>query len=147
MNRSAKILIGVVILAAVFYYYFLYVDFGAGCYIKILPSLTELNNITVKRAISVLKNGSPDDYKGLCRYVGTINPNISCGGFGGGCFFAYKNTARTIDISTANGSLIWTAGIIVHETCHARQFYEKKGLSEPECYAAMDDTLKRIVQI
>jgi len=148
-KRWLKILIGLGVLGIIICRYFFYVDLGSRCRISISPSILEFNNLTVKRSIDILKYGSPSDYRDLCKYVGKINPNISCGGFGGGCFrnSEFNKGGRTIDVSTANGSLLWTAAVIVHETCHARQLYEKRGFSETECYDAMDETLKRIVQI
>ena len=92
--------------------YFVWVDVGGRCVIGIRPSLVGYDNSTVKRALETLRNGSPEDYRKVCVHVGSINPNPSCGGFGGGCFWHGQNARgrASIDVSTEHG-LIWTVAI------------------------------------
>jgi hypothetical protein len=130
--------------------YFVWIDVGARCVIAIRPSLVGYDNSTVKRALETLRHGSPDDYRQVCTHVATINPNPSCGGFGGGCFWHGEgNRGRaSIDVSTEHG-LIWTVAILVHETCHARQFHEGRPPKfdlEQECYGEDDRILRALVQ-
>ena len=99
----------------------------------------------------MLKYADPENYKELCTRVDVINPNISCGGFGGGCYhvnnFGSSETSRQIDISTPHdGFLGLTAAIIAHETCHARQAQEGRPISEDECYKLDDQTLQKVVE-
>lgn len=101
----------------------------------------------IKRAISVVRYASPDDYRNLCAHVNSINPNISCGGFQGGCYSQYKNhKPKEIDIGTSNRSLQWTVVVVMHETCHAMQFQEGRPLSEGECHAGEGPLLGRITE-
>lgn len=144
--RLKKTLIFLLILAFIFFRYFYYMDIKNGCYIKIMPAILEFSNTGIKKAIKVLKFGSPSDYRNLCKYVKIITPFISCGGFEGGCFM--PDSPKTIYVSTTNRSLLNTTNVLVHETCHAMQFAKKgnKGLNEPECYAAGDRILQKLVQ-
>lgn len=120
-------------------------DIKNGCYIKIKPAILEFSNTSIKKAIKILKHSSPPDYRDLCKYVKTITPFISCGGFEGGCFL--QDTPKTIYVSTSNRSLLQTTNILVHETCHAMQFARgNQGLDESECYAAGDRILQKLVQ-
>ena len=130
--------------------YLIWIDFANRCVIRIRPSLVGYDNTMVKRALDTLRHGSPEDYRKVCQHVATINPNPACGGFGGGCFWhgdGQKGRA-TIDVSTEHG-LIWTAAIVVHETCHARQFHEGRppGFDlEHECYNEDDRIMRALVQ-
>ena len=140
--------VGVVIVVAL--RYFVWMDLGARCVIGIRPSLVGYDNSTVKRALETLRHGSPEDYRQVCTHVATINPNPSCGGFGGGCFWHSEgNRGRaSIDVSTEHG-LIWTIAILVHETCHASQFHEGRPPKfdlEQECYAEDDRIMRGLVQ-
>jgi hypothetical protein len=92
----------------------------------------------MKRALGVLQRAMPEEYAKVCTHVAAINPNPVCGSLGYGCFQASPaNRGRaTIDIGTETGSLIMTAAVIVHETCHAIQFHEHRDLIEEECQAA-----------
>jgi len=120
------------------YQFFFYIDIGNSCFVKIIPSITlEFSNSNIKRSIKILKYGSPADYQDFCRLVDTIDANIDCGGFEGGCYRGGKRIA----VSTAQGTVSWTVAIIVHETCHAM------GFGETECYAAGDRILGTIVEI
>jgi hypothetical protein len=106
--------------------------------------------MTVKRALETLRHGSPGDYKKVCEHVATINPNPSCGGFGGGCFWhgEHQRGRSSIDVSTEHG-LIWTVGIIVHETCHAIQYHQGRPPNwdlETECYREDDRILRTLVR-
>jgi len=127
------------------YRYFFYIDIGNKCFVKIKPSFTELSNRNIKQAILVLKNAVPKEYEKFCRNVDTIDPNISCGGFGGGCY--YHNERGSISVSTSNNSFLgWTAAIIAHETCHVVQHNENRPFSETECYTIDNNVLKSIVK-
>jgi hypothetical protein len=129
---------------------FVWWDPGARCVIGLRPSLVGYDTTTIKRALATLAHGSPEDYRNVCAHVATINPNPSCGGFGGGCFWHTEgNRGRaSIDVSTEHG-LIWTVAILVHETCHARQFHEGRPPKfdlEQECYGEDDRILRSLVQ-
>jgi hypothetical protein len=152
MTRRRAVVLGVAgaVLALVAVRYFVWIDLGARCVIGLRPSLVGYDNTTVKRALDTLRHGSPEDYRRVCAHVGTINPNPSCGGFGGGCFWhgQGKRGRASIDVSTEHG-LIWTVAILVHETCHARQFHEGRPPQfdlEQECYAENDRILRALVQ-
>jgi hypothetical protein len=142
-GAAALLLLGVI-------RYFVWLDVGARCVIGLRPSLVGYDNSTVKLALATLKHGSPDDYRKVCTNVASINPNPSCGGFGGGCFWHTEgNRGRaSIDVSTEHG-LIWTVAIIVHETCHAIQYHEGRppGFDlEQECYGEDDRIMRALVQ-
>jgi len=145
LRKIIKIFILILIVGFFIYKYFLYFDFSNSCYITIKPSFTELSNSNIKQAIKVLKLTSPDEYDKLCSNVKTINPNIACGGFGGGCF--YHSYEKEISVSTSNNSYLgWTAAIIVHETCHVVQNKEGRAMSELECNTLGNNVLGKIVQ-
>lgn len=135
-------------LAALFYgRYFRYDDWRNNCHLAIKPSLLELSAINIKQAIRVLKNAQPEEYARLCAYVDTINPNLGCGGFGGGCFYTGEMTKKEITISTSRqSSLSATAGIIAHETCHAIQYAQNRPLNEAECYAIDDKVFRELTR-
>jgi hypothetical protein len=149
--RSAVVLgLAAVVVAVAVVRTFVWLDLGGRCVIGIRPSLVGYDPGTVKRALQTLRYGAPDDYRQVCAHVATINPNPSCGGFGGGCFWhGESNRGRaTIDVSTEHG-LIWTVAIIVHETCHAIQYHEGRAPGfdlEQECYAEDDRVLRALVQ-
>ena len=152
MTRRRVLMLGaiVVVVAVVAMRYFVWWDVGARCVIGLRPSLVGYDNTTVKRALATLKHGSSEDYQKVCVHVATINPNPSCGGFGGGCFWHFEgNRGRaSIDVSTEHG-LIWTVAIIVHETCHAIQYHEGRPAQfdlEHECYGEDDRILRALVQ-
>jgi hypothetical protein len=130
--------------------YFVWIDVGGRCVIVLRPSLVGYDNTTVRRALATLQQGSPDDYRKICLHVGSINPNPSCGGFGGGCFWHHEGQRgrATIDVSTEHG-LIWTIAILVHETCHAIQYHEGRPAQfdlEHECYGEDDRIMRALVQ-
>ncbi len=135
VKQIIKYSIYLIIFASIIYHFFYYWDFKNSCYITIRPSLTEFSNTTIKKGIKYLKANFPKQYKDFCKNVASIDPNISCGGFGGGCFsgFTYNRPAM-IDISTPYGEYKQAAKVIIHETCHAMQFKEKRPFSEEECY-------------
>lgn len=120
-----------------------YIDIFNGCYIGIVPGL-ELNNAKIVEGLNVLKQSSIEDYKDVCNRVSKIDPNIGCGGFEGGCF--YSTDPRAIVVTTAGTNLDWVVGVIVHETCHAKQFHEKRKMTEEECHNADGRVIKSIVQ-
>lgn len=131
------------IIGLIFYHFFLYIDVSNGCFITIRPSILEFSNLAMKKAIKTLKYASPIDYQTVCRHVKTIDPNPSCGGRGGGCF--YSNRPGSISISTDYKTLAYAMNIIVHETCHQIQF-EKNGVySEYECHKAGGGLLRKII--
>ncbi|MEA2007045.1 MAG: hypothetical protein U9O20_02705 [Patescibacteria group bacterium] len=147
MKGKIKILIFLLLVAGFIYRYFFYIDLQYACFVRINPSVTELSNANIKRAIKVLKHGAPEDYRTFCSTVEVIDPNPSCGGFGGGCFHPAKGRKSTIDISTSQRDLAWTAAIIMHETCHAIQYREHRALDEDECYEVDDRTIKQLMQL
>ena len=134
----------ILLFSGLIYNQFFYVDFQNSCFVKILPSIgLEFSNFNIKRSIKILKYGSPADYQDFCRLVDTIDANVDCGGWEGGCYRGGKRIA----VSTAQGTVSWTVAIIVHETCHAIQTSEGRGMDEGECYAAGDRILGTIVEI
>ena len=141
----------IVLLFWLFSRYFSYTDAKYGCFIKIKPSILEFSAVNIKKGILVLKYSDIDNYKELCKRVNVINPNISCGGFGGGCYrktnFGNSEVSRQIDISTPHdGFLGLTAAIIAHEVCHVRQAQEIRSFSEKECYELDDKVLQKVVE-
>ena len=123
---------------------FVYVDIPNGCRITILPSWFELSNFNIQRSIRILKHASPRDYQDLCDQVSTIDPNLACAGFEGGCF--YSTTPRSISVGTSQRSVVWTVGGLVHEVCHAKQFHDGRAMDENECYAADGWIVKQIME-
>jgi hypothetical protein len=132
VKQIVKIFIGLLVLIWLFFYFFIYFDFENKCYVKITPSIFEFSNTTIKRGIKYLKNNYKPQYEDFCKYVKTIEPNIGCGGYGGGCF--YGSSPGVVYISTTYGKVKNAAKVIIHETCHAKQFAEKRPMSEAECY-------------
>ncbi len=120
---------------------FFFWDISSGCFIKILPSLN-LSNSKIREALTVLKNASPDNLKEVCKRVSTIDPNVSCGGFEGGCF---EKISKRISVDTSSYSIATVAQVIVHEACHVRQGDEKRPFSEPECHQAGYQVLNDLV--
>lgn len=146
MRKIFKLAIIAVIIGAVIYRYFYYLDFKNKCYIKIKPSFLEFSSQNIKQAIKVLKFAVPEEYEKFCGRVKAINPNFACGGFGGGCYYGENLEKKEIDISTANsGYLGWTAAVIAHETCHAIQGQEKRAMNEDECYKIGNEVLKKVI--
>lgn len=127
-----KLFLVVLLVVTPFFYFFTYIDVLEGCSIFISPSLIEMSNLTIKKAITIVKNYSLQDYKNLCKHVTTISPNLGCGGFEGGCY--YDNERGVIYISTSNRNLLNAPPIIVHEVCHVMQRAEKRPFDESECY-------------
>ena len=152
MTRTRLVVAGIAaaLLVVGVFRYFVWLDLGDRCVIGLRPSLVGYDNRTIKLALATLKHGSPEDYRKVCEHVASINPNPSCGGFGGGCFWHNEgNRGRaSIDVSTEHG-LIWTIAIIVHETCHAIQYHQGRppGFDlERECYGDDDRILRALVQ-
>lgn len=129
-----------------FYRSFYYVDSSQGCFIRFTPSIfLEFNTGNIKQGIQILKKAAPEEYDKLCQYVGTINANVSCGGFQGGCY--QPGQSKQIYVSVSHSEYLgWTAGIIAHEVCHARQAYENREFSEPECYEVTNQVLQQVVR-
>ncbi|MDP2684991.1 MAG: hypothetical protein Q8P20_08220 [bacterium] len=147
MKIFIKIFLIILVLALFSYKYFIYYDNETGCFIKLKTAIFEPNTVNVKNAIKTLKYAVPDEYEKLCLNVDTIDPNLSCGGFQGGCYNSH-NGNRLIQIGTANDDFLgWTAAIIAHETCHAIQFQTNgiEGLEESECYAIGDQVMKTLI--
>lgn len=142
MKKILKISIPLLILLIFLVNSFFYADYRGDCYIRIVPSFLP-SNLNTKRIIKVLKYGSPDDYRLLCKHVNVINKNPSCGGFDGGCYVPTK--AKTIYIGNDQGNLALSAALIVHETCHAIQGQTNKQYSEQECYTKGAEFLETIV--
>jgi hypothetical protein len=131
MKKALLILLLVIGLGFFIYQNFLYIDPEYNCYIKVIPTFLP-SNFNTKEVIGLVKQGDIKEYEKLCRYVSTINKNPSCGGFDGGCFEPTK--PRTIYIGNDQGNIALAAALVVHETCHAEQGYEKGRLGEGECY-------------
>lgn len=138
---AAWIIVPIIILN---FWIFRYDDWTGGCHIGIKISLLEWNNLEQKRALKLIRNKSPEDYKKVCAYVDTISPDLPCGGSGGGCF--REDNPKQIEVSTLGhrGDSAITAAMIIHETCHSIQREEKKPYSEPECYGEMNRFLNYI---
>jgi hypothetical protein len=148
-GRILAVATGVGLFVFVVVKFFFWIDLATPCRITIRPSLTELSNLTMKRALGVLQQAMPEEYAKVCTHVAAINPNPVCGSLGYGCFqTSPANRGRaTIDIGTETGSLIMTASVIVHETCHAIQFHENRTLDEAECQAADERVVVHLAQI
>lgn len=122
---------------------FIYFDSSNGCFIKILPSWDmNFNQEKIKQSLNVLKNALPDDYKNVCQRIKTIDPNLDCGRFEGGCYWPGDPTR--ISISVADQNLGWSVGVIVHETCHTKQDSDHRPFSEAECHKEDDRVLKSL---
>lgn len=146
MSKLIKYGIFFIVILFIYLHYFIYFDLANHCLLRLYPSFFEFSNLNIKRSLEILRYGSPDDYKTVCQSIKVINPNFSCGGFGGGCYSVYNSNPGTIDISTSQNDTLMTSAIIVHETCHAIQFKEKRALNEDECYHADEKTLKKLMQ-
>ncbi len=129
-----KYFIAVLVILWIIYHFFIYIDLPNRCFITIRPSFTEMSNTTMKKGIRYLKNNFSEQYDDFCKNVESIDPNISCGGFGGGCYSLYKINPGVIDISTPFGDYKYAAKVIIHETCHVIQFKESRTFDETECY-------------
>lgn len=118
------------------FWLFRYDDFGNSCHIKIAPSITEMNNLQIKKGIRMLKEKSPQDYREFCASVKSISPELACGGGGGGCYVPSR--PNEIVVSTIfrrkESHTEMTAAIIAHEVCHLHQGKEKRPFDETECY-------------
>ena len=139
--KTVKLLALAAIMLGFLLHKFYYYDPIYGCQITIIPSFLPSNNNT-KEVIKMIKEGSPDDYIRLCRYVRVINKNPSCGGLDGGCFKSSK--PRTIYTGNDQVNIAISAATLIHETCHAIQGAEGRTLNESECYAAMHAYLKAV---
>lgn len=144
LKTFAKILIVVLLLTGVHWKFYRYYDPEAGCNIKIKMSFLEWSNSNIKKALSILKYGAPEDYANVCSHIEVINPTMSCGGWQGGCY--YNNPGEIFISTSKNEFLAWTAAIIVHETCHDIQAKEGRPPSEEECYSQDHDVLQKLVQ-
>lgn len=135
VKKLIKYFGGAFFLLFLIYHFFFYIDIPNGCFVTIRPSVLEWSNTTIKKGIRYLKKEYKPQYLTFCSNVSTIDPNISCGGFGGGCYSEYKSNSGVIDVSTPYGNWKAAAKVIIHETCHAVQFKEKRPFSESECHA------------
>jgi hypothetical protein len=146
MKKPLKYGLLILLVLAVYSRYFYYHDFSAGCGITIKPSLTELSSQNIKAALRAMKHGAPNEYALVCKHVESIDPNLACGGFNGGCFYLNDLAAGEIDVSTGNQSYLgWTAAVIAHETCHLIQAKEGRTMDEGECYGVGNDILKKMI--
>ena len=134
VKRFFKYCIILLLLISLFFHFFLYVDIANKCFVTIRPALIEFSNTTIKKGIRYLRSDYHNEYVKFCSVVSSIDPNISCGGFGGGCYSEYNSNSGVIDISTPYGNWKAAAKVIIHETCHAVQFKEKRPFSEVECH-------------
>lgn len=141
--KKSLIAIFLIFLVSSFFSNFFYIDIFNGCFIKLLPSWDfNFNQQKIKKGLVVLKNALPEDYKNVCKRIDTIDPNMDCGKQEGGCYW-HGNTKR-ISVSTADTPVSWVAGVIVHETCHSKQDFEKRPGSEEECYAEDNRVLESL---
>lgn len=133
-KKLLKISFVLIILGWIFFRYFAYWDIQNKCYITIYPSWMQFNNRTIIQGIDYLKEKHPNYYQEFCARVDNIDPNpmLGCGGIGGGCFWGA--TDKTIYIGTYPKQVLMSAAIIAHETCHQKQFDEKRSINEEECY-------------
>lgn len=136
VKRLLKYVLTLLFCGWLFYHFFLYIDLSHGCFITLRPAITELSNASVKKGIRYLKANFPNQYQLFCDNVSSIDPNIACGGLGGGCFYHGKNREdpQSISISTTFGDYLNAAKVIIHETCHAIQYRENRSPSETECH-------------
>jgi hypothetical protein len=150
IKRYVKIGLLIFVPLYLYFHFFVYWDASGGCNIHITPAYFEFTNVDMKRALQTLKIASPEDYDTVCENVGTIEPMIGCGGFGGGCFYqsGKKSSSgkRQITVSTAKNDIEYAMAVIVHETCHAIQEKEDRSLDEGECHEADDRLLRKIVK-
>lgn len=124
---------------------FRYDDWKNGCHIKLKPSLLELSNLKIKEALTVLRVGMPEEYRRVCNNIDLVEPDLPCGGAGGGCF--HPNQGSKIVISIEHGGTVaHTASIIAHETCHYLQQEQKRPFDENECYAKGDEVTNALIQ-
>ncbi len=120
---------------------FFYADPSSGCFIRIPPS-ADLNNHKIREAMQLLKIASPSDFSAVCGQITTIDPNISCGQFEGGCF---QGIPGEISVDTSNHTLAMVAQTIVRTACQARQA-DKKVANDPKtCYQEGYTTLNNLV--
>ena len=143
MKKYFRLLILLLLFGFYAYSKFYYFDPEYGCKITIIPTFLP-SNYNTKEVLKIIKQGSPDDYMRICRYVKVINKNPSCGGFDGGCFQPSK--PGMIYIGNDQGNIALAAAIVVHETCHAIQGYEHRRLSEIECYSQGNSFLNYVTQ-
>jgi hypothetical protein len=134
LKQLLKGFIFLLVFAFLIYHLFFYWDFKSSCYITIRPSFTEFSNISIKNGIKFLKSNFPKQYKEFCSNVTSIDPNISCGGYGGGCYMGHLYKPNMIDVSTSYGRYKNAAKVIIHETCHVLQFKDRRPFVEAECY-------------
>jgi hypothetical protein len=128
------------------FWLFRYDDLANNCHVKIYPSITEWNNLDIKRAINLMKNKSFPDYQKFCQSVKAISPELACGGMGGGCYS--KIAPNEIVVSTIfrpkESHTETTAAIITHEVCHLYQNKEGRPMDEAECYLEYCRILKKM---
>lgn len=127
------------------YDHFFYLDLPNNCRIMIKPSiLLEFNNKSIKQGINIIKNVLPQDYQDFCTRVRYIDANsfVANTMFGGGHY--HPDNKNTIHVAVQNWDVSWTASVIVHEMCHAKQDFEHRSFSEPECYQKGYDVLSAI---
>ncbi len=146
MKKILKIFMYLLLpLLVINFWLFRYDDWKNDCHIKIKPSILELNNLKIKEALKVLRYGMPSEYKSVCDNISYIEPDLPCGGAGGGCF--HPNVGSKIVISVLHGGTpAHTASIIVHEKCHYRQQEDKRAFDEKECYAEGDTVTNALIQ-
>jgi len=124
-----------------------YSDSRFECDISIKTSM-ELNNRTIKKALGILKYGMPEQYLDVCKNIAVIETGTACGGFGGGCFYTRDNSDAKgrIYVSVAQGQVLDSAAIIVHELCHLYQHREGRPFDEDECYRADHAVFQTLAQ-
>jgi hypothetical protein len=141
-SKVAKIALTVVLSLWFLVYVFLYIDIKNRCFIFTIPTYLP-SNIKTKRVIKFIKKASPQDYENLCTNIRTIDKNISCGGFDGGCYQERKPDKIYLGNDQANLAL--SAAIVIHEVCHRLQAKENRPFSELECYTKGADFMADVV--
>jgi len=143
MKRIVYLVIILLVLNYVRTSFIYYKDPFIDCKIRIATSF-EFSNKTIKAGMRALKFGQPEVYKEVCAKVKIIDTATACGGFGGGCY--RPGTEGRIYVSTAQGAVLESAAIIVHELCHLKQQEEGRPFEENECYAADDVIFSELAQ-
>lgn len=148
-KAKAVFLIFCFLLVWYIYDHFFYLDLSNNCRVVIKPSIVlEFSNKNIKQGINIIKNVLPQDYQDFCARVRYIDADSFMSGtmFGGGHYSSNKKT--TIHVAANNWDASWTASVIAHEVCHAKQDFEGRitndDSDEPECYRKTDEVLQTI---
>ena len=164
LTSILKIILTIVVIAAIFLGIFLSIKYVTRPKLSIIAGLRiagDQNCVTkTNEAINLLRDRDPDNYEELASRIDLIK----CDKFATRPQYNLKDGKGfrefRIDKRTMDAGAIWYAGIIVHETCHARQFQEfekiKYNLSpeqaerernkdlEAECAVVQAESLKKL---